>query len=353
MKSTVLVIGGSGFIGGRLVQAACEEGHTVAWTYNQHYSELPGEALHTDFAAGDTEALDSYLTDNQPDTIVYCSSPSARADSLLHRQVSIYGMQHIVQKLRSGHSQSRYLYLSTNAVFGGKGSRRETDQPDPAERRDDLREYACTRADAEQWLLREWAHSLVVRTATVGGRQANGAWSRRLGAAIEELRSKKVVRRFDDRFISPTLVDDLVAALLEMMELSFRYRGILHVAGSDARMTDYTYTSLLSEWIGCTETSVEPEHMSDVPAMNGSPCDTTLDSTFTRQLLRTRLRNTEEQFQFLVTNSRKMPCSVLLQLSLLFFSSSFSVLFCVEPGLPMTDGRKFSTNTVCISGFPP
>lgn len=34
------------------------------------------------------------------------------------------------------------------------------------------------------------------------------------------------VRRFDDRYISPTLVDDLVAALLEMTQPFFGYRGM-------------------------------------------------------------------------------------------------------------------------------
>lgn len=95
-------------------------------------------------------------------------------------------------------------------------------------------------------------------------------------------------------------MDDLVAALLEMIEPCFGYRGIVHVAGSDNKITDYTYTSLLARYLGCRETSVEAEPMSNIPAMRGSPRDTTLDTTFTRQVLHTRLRGAEEQLHFLL-----------------------------------------------------
>lgn len=301
--SGLLIVGGSGFVGGRLVQAAHEQGYTVSWTYASHRANLPGNALHADFSTEITGELDRYLTSSTPEVIVYSSSPSARADVLLHRQVNINGVQHILGQVGLARPKPLFIYLSTNAVFGGNGSRRENDKPDPEERWDELREYACTKAEAEQWLLREWPESLVVRTATVGGRKADGSWSRRLGAAIKELQSGVCVRRFNDRYISPTLVDDLVAALLEMMESSFGYRGIVHVAGSDNQMTDYTYTSLLARYLGCRETSVEAEPMSNVPAMRGSPRDTTLDTTFTQQLLHTRLRGAEEQLHFLLGSS--------------------------------------------------
>lgn len=295
----LLVIGGSGFIGGRLVQAAHERGHAVTSTFASRSCLLPGRTLHADFATGTSEELSRSIADTGPDAVVYCAAPSARADAVLHRRVSIDGVWQVLECLRTVRPDARFIYVSTNAVFGGDGPRTETAPPESAQRRDDLLDYACAKAEAEQLVLREWPGSLVVRTATVGGRKADGTWSRRLGAAIAELRGGGIIRRFDDRFISPTLVDDLTAAILETLEPAWGYNGILHVAGADC-ITDYEYTRLLAHYLGCDTARVVPEHMREVPAMQGSPHDTTLNSTLARQLLRTPLRGVKAQLEFLL-----------------------------------------------------
>jgi dTDP-4-dehydrorhamnose reductase len=111
---------------------------------------------------------------------------------------------------------------------------------------------------------------------------------------VECLQTGQPVARFCDRYISPTLVDNLAAALLEVISPEFTYRGILHLAGSQ-RVTDYEYTRCLARCLGIDKKLVNPDYMVDSPLMMNSPRDNSLNTTFTQNLLKNSLLGVEEQ----------------------------------------------------------
>jgi len=113
----------------------------------------------------------------------------------------------------------------------------------------------------------------------------------RLEAQVEPLKKGLSVSRFTDRIISPTWVDNFAEAMLEIVEDSFDYRGILHLAGSQS-LTDYEYTCYLARYLRVAETLVKKDKLqiSSLKTWNIS-----LDVSFTQSLLRTRLLNVEEQ----------------------------------------------------------
>lgn len=287
----LLVIGGSGFIGSALVAKALELDYEVSYTYARTVQRSVATSYKLDMLKKDG-ALEAILTRVKPDAVVYCAVPSLGADASLHRQVSVEG---VARTLRVLEPSARYIYLSTNAVFSGlDGPYQEDDIPDANRCETPYTVYGATRAAGEKLTL-ERPNSLVVRTATVDGKGTDGELSDRLSFLVSSLRKGETLKRFGDRFISPTLVDNLVEALLEMLEPSFAYRGILHLAGSE-RLTDAEYARALARYLMLDETLVEANSFKDVFGSSGCLQDTSLDVGLAQGLLETSLLNAQEQF---------------------------------------------------------
>ena len=304
----LLVVGGSGFIGGRLVGVAVEQGQAVAYTYARRPLPLPnGAAYLVDFNQPQSnDGLDHCIKEFQPDVVIYCAVPLPTAEYELHRRVSVEGVQRVIELLQQRGQPCRLLYVSTNAVFGnGRGLYREDELPDTHLRlpSDPYQAYALTKAEGERLVLSAsaWPDSLVARTAIVDGRLMDGSLSYRVHGLVRALRAGQPLVRFDDRFISPTLVDNLVEALLEISHPTWDYRGVLHLAGSQ-RTTDYEYALALARRLDLPTDLVQANSLKDVPAMLGSPPDTSLDITLTQSLLQTRLLDVEEQLARLFHN---------------------------------------------------
>jgi dTDP-4-dehydrorhamnose reductase len=291
-RTRLLVVGGSGFIGANLVTRAANSGYSVAYTYfKNHPVSLQAEAYQV---ALDNDSLEACLAACQPQTVIYCAVPpfvSANGDEI-HQQVSVEGVRRTLAALAP---DALFVYISTNTVFGsGRGLCRENDTPDPEVRNDPYRAYAMTKAAGEKVTLLGWPNSIVARTCVVYGRELNGGLYPRVANMVETLQAGQPLVRFHDRYISPTLVDNFVEALLETIAPSFGYRGILHLAGSE-RVSDYTYGCYLARRLGVNENLVKTESITDSPTMANSPRDNSLDVSFTQSLLHTRLLGVEEQ----------------------------------------------------------
>ncbi|MEI6044988.1 MAG: sugar nucleotide-binding protein [Chloroflexota bacterium] len=289
----LLVIGGSGFIGARLVAGAADRGYPVAYTYLNHPLSLQAEAYQVTLDKADG-SLEACLATYQPQIVIYCAvSPFvyANGDSI-HQQVSVEGVRRTLAALDQ---TALFVYLSTNTVFGGgRGLYREDEIPDPELREDPYRTYALTKADGEKVTRETWTNSIIARTCVVYGLDVRGVLYPRVAAMVEALQAGQPLVRFHDRYISPTLVDNLVEALLETIAPTFGYRGILHLTGSE-RISDYTYGCCLARRLGLDESLVQTESIAASLAMANSPRDNSLDVTFTQSLLQTRLLSVEEQ----------------------------------------------------------
>jgi dTDP-4-dehydrorhamnose reductase len=289
----ILVVGGSGFVGAKVVETAASAGYQVAYTYANHNVTLPACAYQVKLE--EKESLAACLADTQPQIIVYCAVPQAQAEEKLHRLVSVEGVRRVLASLDYATFPVLFIYVSTNAVFSGRhGPYQENDEADPAVRRDSYRTYALTRFEGEKIAQANWPNTIIVRTATVNGRDVKGKLNSRLAMPVGRLQMGQPVARFRDRYISPTLVDNLVAALLEVISPDFTYRGILHLTGSQ-RVTDYEYTRCLARCLGIDENLVKPDYMADSPLMVNCPRDNSLNPAFAQNLLKTPLLGVEEQ----------------------------------------------------------
>lgn len=288
----ILVIGGSGFVGAHVVKSAVNKGYSVAYTYASQKVSLPAREYQVRIEQN--EALEACIANTRPRVIVYCAKPKLQDEEVMHFNVSVEGVRRVLASLNHA-TNVLFVYLSTGAVFSGKhGPYSEDNIPDPETREDSYRVYALTKRAGEKITLANWSNTIVARTSMINGRDIQGTLNSRLAKPVECLLARRPLTRFCDRYISPILVDNLVEALLEVIEPDFAYRGILHLAGGQ-RVTDYEYGRYLARCLGIDESLIVKDHIANSSLLANEPRDGSLDTIFTQSLLSTRFLQIEEQ----------------------------------------------------------
>jgi dTDP-4-dehydrorhamnose reductase len=113
----VLVVGGSGFVGTKVMKAAQAAGVNVAVTYSTHPVVCPVRSFQIHL--GDPRSIEDCIRTTQPRVILYCAVPPPASSAEAHEIVSVEGVRRILSVLDPS-TQCRFIYLSTNAVFSGK-----------------------------------------------------------------------------------------------------------------------------------------------------------------------------------------------------------------------------------------
>ncbi|MFN8075388.1 MAG: SDR family oxidoreductase [Kineosporiaceae bacterium] len=203
----LLVTGGSGFLGRRVLAAASGAGFDAVGTTHT----APG--MRMDLA--DPASVRAVVDAVRPDAVVHTAylqhGPSRDA-------VIVDGTAALASACaRHG---ARLVHVSTDLVFSGTLGRpyRESDEPDPIDG------YGAAKRRAELAAAAACPDSLAVRTSLLlGGRLAPGK--------IETAVADPTLTFWTDVLRSPTSADDLATALVELVDAELT--GVLHVCGAD------------------------------------------------------------------------------------------------------------------------
>ncbi|SDS29336.1 sugar nucleotide-binding protein [Jiangella sp. DSM 45060] len=267
----VLVVGGSGFLGGELVRQARAAGHDVAATYLTR----PGGDDGVVWRALDVRRRDdvgALVAAVRPDVVVNAA----------YRQsdwaITADGAAHVA--LAAAASAVRLVHVSSDAVFSGAAVHYdETAVPDP------VNPYGAAKAAAETAVRAIAPHGVVVRTSLIigDGGSPQEAFVHDLAAG----RRDGVL--FTDDIRCPVHVADLAAALLELAASA--RTGTHHVAGPDA-VSRYDLGRLIARRDGLDGAALP----AGTRAASGppGPLDVRLDSRATQTVLQTRLRGARE-----------------------------------------------------------
>ncbi|MFF1691320.1 MULTISPECIES: SDR family oxidoreductase [unclassified Streptomyces] len=212
---TILIVGGSGFLGSELIQQARTAGHTTVATY----ATGPGRSSPTVWCPldlRDAGRLDAIMGDVDPAVVINASSGGAdwavTAEGPL--QLAIVAARH----------GTRLVHVSSDAVFSGAGRVHydESCLPDP------VTPYGAAKAAAETAVLAVHPKAVVARTSLIigHGRSEHEQLVHQLAAGTVD------GALFTDDIRCPVHVSDLAAALLELA--SGGATGIHHLAGTDA-----------------------------------------------------------------------------------------------------------------------
>lgn len=287
----LLIIGGSGFLGGELIRQAVAADHEVVATYATRPGDAPADRWHhldlrdagqPEGDAGQPEGrglglgfgfgIDRLIADLAPCTLINASSGHAdwavTADGAI--RVATAAARH----------GCRLVHVSTDAVFSGeRPDYDETCLPDP------ITPYGAAKAAAETGVRLLTPDSVIARTSLIIG-DGGSAHERHVHDLATGRRTGAL---FTDVVRCPVHVTDLAAALLELAGSTAT--GIHHLAGPDA-LTRHELGVLIAHRDGLDPTRLPTAHHADSP--RPGPLTLRLNSKTTQSRLRTRLRGARE-----------------------------------------------------------
>lgn len=199
MSLRVLVLGGGGFIGTRIVRGLLARGFEPPRVACRHAQSLPPGSESWQLDAFDRVALDRAL--DGIDVVVNCVAVSPYAIRLQ--------AQTLADAVRRRREQPRVVQLSSMAVYGDReGSVSEQDTAGH------LSAYGAAKRDAED-ILAGCAHPVMLRAGCVYGPDS-AQWTRRIAALLRARRLGDLGAAGDGR-CNLLHVDDLAAAVVQLL----------------------------------------------------------------------------------------------------------------------------------------
>lgn len=268
---TVLIIGGSGFLGAELVRRSAAAGHATAATFATRPGTTPGVAWHAlDLRA--PRRVEAVVAEVRPRLVVNATSGAsdwavtAEGPVRLAMAAAKYGC--------------RLVHVSSDAVFSGARVHYDEDcLPDP------VTPYGAAKAAAETGVRLVHPDAVVARTSLIIG-DVRSAHVRLVHDLVAGTRHGVL---FTDDFRCPVHVADLADALLELAGRDAN--GVHHLAGADA-VSRHELGILVARRDGL-DVSRLPAGLRADSATPGA-LDVRLDSRATQRKLHTRLRGARQ-----------------------------------------------------------
>lgn len=229
----LLITGGSGFLGQRLVPLAWPQ-FDVCYTYYSH-DPLPMSAGYQ-LDVRDRQAVYRLFQMWQPHLVIHAAGSDASPDMA---DVIVTGTDNVCAAASTG--STRFIFLSTDVVFDGQHAPyRESDAPQP------IHAYGKAKATAETRVA-ALTDYVIVRSSLIYDLQPGG---HNFDWLLSALWQKKPVTLFTDQWRNPVWATTLCYALLELAMLE--YGGVLHIAGIQP-LTRAEFGLKMLDWWGVAD----------------------------------------------------------------------------------------------------
>ncbi|KAL3155375.1 hypothetical protein ABBQ38_010936 [Trebouxia sp. C0009 RCD-2024] len=280
---TVLVLGGSGYLGQFLVQSltrSCRVGFT-------HHSTSPPDfggseqAFWLDLPTG--EGMQQCFDHLGPvDVVINCaaiSSPAAcEKEEQTARAVNVpTKLLDALDLHRAAHAKEPLLvHLSTDQVYdGSKAYWKESDVCRP------VNAYGRTKLEAEQLIQDRWANHIILRSSVIFGPQSPVPVSRVLFLQFiaNGLRQGKPTTFFEDEFRCPIYVKDIVRVVTAFVEEPGNLQHRLFNMGGPERLSRLAMAQKTANIWDLDKTCIRSALSASVKREAVSPADISMDST--------------------------------------------------------------------------
>jgi dTDP-4-dehydrorhamnose reductase len=241
LAETLLITGGSGYLGRHLARLARDTWQVVA-TYFARPMSLPGcRVLPLDIR--DEKAVTHLLVDLKPSAIIHTAADMSSPQGM--QEVIVDGTRHVAAAAAT--VGAHLIHMSTDALFDGEsGPYVESDPPSP------ITSYGRAKATAEQAMLDLYPDATIVRTSLIYGfdpPDPRTCW------VLDSVRHGQPITLFTDEIRCPVWVEQLAAALLEAVW--GKPSGMLHIAGPQP-LSRYDFGVLLARAYGLDPAGITP-----------------------------------------------------------------------------------------------
>jgi len=287
----ILVTGASSLPGFRTVEKALEEGCEVLAIH--HSSPIPIDHERLKKIVLDIRNLEAFkrvVLTERPEVIIHMA---ALGDvDLCERDRSLAWSTTAEPSIALARWASEVkafpVYLSTDYVFDGEsGNYSEHTPPNP------VNYYGFVKLVGEVAFRSSAVDWAIVRASSIYGLGPGRVNFARF--LIEKLGRGERVKALIDQYTTPTQARLLAEAVLEIVER--RFTGIFHVAGE--RMSRYEFAVRLARTLGFDENLIEEAEMKDMNWFARRPRDSSLNSEYTRRVLKTDFYSSGTAFRVL------------------------------------------------------
>jgi len=265
---TVLVVGGSGYLGGEVCRQAAAAGSTVVATYRRSPGETRGVRWER-LDVRDRAAVDGLVAAVRPRTVVNVAYAYAEWATTATGAAQVAAA--------AAGAGARLVHMSSDAVHGGRPEPYD-DDADPSP----IFAYGAAKAAAETAVRALAPDAAVVRCSLIIGPDAR---SNQVARCLEALDPVSDLRLFRDEFRNPVGVGDLAGAVLELA--AGDYAGVLNVAGPEP-MSRAELGELVARAHGLDPGGLRTATVAESGMARAALI--VLDSSRARDLLKTRLR---------------------------------------------------------------
>ncbi|MDH4135654.1 MAG: SDR family oxidoreductase [Anaerolineae bacterium] len=287
----VLLVGGSGMLGSNIVVS--NAAFDLYPTYLRNPITHP-RALQLDISDRD-EVLKRVEAIN-PEVIVHAggmTKPTAcEKEPAVAHSVNVEGTAHLVEATRG--VGARFIFLSSDLVFDGSAERYDEDSPTHP-----LSVYGHNKVEGEELVRTRSDDFAIVRTTVMYG------WSSRYTESMAEwvlrgLKKSQELNMYHDQYRQFILINDLVAAIFELIEYSglgelngHQMRETIHVVGPEL-ISRYEFAQRLAQTFGLPAVNIRSIPFESVPQAAFTPKRLSLDTTKATRILRTPISGVDD-----------------------------------------------------------
>jgi dTDP-4-dehydrorhamnose reductase len=286
----VLLIGGSGMLGSNIVVS--NSAFELYPTYLRNRIAHP-RASQLDIS--DRDGVLKRVEAIQPEVIVHAggmTKPIAceKEPALAHR-VNVEGTTHLVEAARG--VGARFIFLSTDIVFDGSAERYDEDSPTSP-----LSVYGHNKVEGEELVRTGSDDFVIVRTTVMYG------WSSRYTESMAEwilrgLQEGQELSMYHDQYRQFISINDLVAALFELIEIDDPLNETIHVAGPEL-ISRWEFAQRLAHTFGLPEAGIRSTPFDSVPQAAFTPKRLCLDTSKAARIFRTPIRGIDDGLRAMV-----------------------------------------------------
>jgi dTDP-4-dehydrorhamnose reductase len=286
----MLLVGGSGMLGSNIVVS--NSAFELYPTYLRNRIAHP-RALQLDIS--DRDSVLKRVEDIRPEVIVHAggmTSPTVceREPDMAHR-VNVEGTAHLVEAAKN--VGARFIFLSSDLVFDGSAEQYDEDSPT-----NPLSVYGHTKVEGEELVLAGSDDFIIVRTTVMYG------WSSRYTESMAEWVLRGLQQRtkgqelnmYRDQYRQFIFINDLVAAIFELIEMEDPLNEIIFVVGPEL-LSRYEFAKRLAQTFGLPETNIRSVPFDSTPQAAFTPKRLSLDTTKAVRILKIPISGVDDGLQ--------------------------------------------------------
>lgn len=244
----ILVIGGSGIIGSKIVRKFVENKNDVIYTYYENKLNVGiGHRLDIRKKNETIDLISKVNADVVIHTAALTNVDLCETDKKLADSINVTGTENVItgcQKINS-----KIVYISTSFVFNGeKNEYFEEDEPSPATY------YGLTKLKGEELVKNSKLPFLILRTDQPYDWKEKWQRNNSVLRVLQTLQEGKTINEIIDWYNVPTYIPNFVNALENL--INFNLLGIYHVCGSDF-VNRYEWALVTAKVFGLNENMIK------------------------------------------------------------------------------------------------